>query len=323
MSWRLERSCVEYERGWDPAEEYKTVKLRQRFADGTTDEAKVPTDDGTKGIEYLVLVVVQEFMEAAAELEFQDEELFTNFAKILRGNTKQKWLTIINGVDIQDEATFREALQELYVSIVGPNQCNMVKHWLESQCRKPMGVTPLEHLSRIQELVRFANAMEGTETEIDTEKEKEIFFSTCPRPWQEYYIRSARRLQNDTIAEVGQYMNILYGLEANRPRQDGNKRRDNSNENGGGRGSNKRQRPNQRGRGDDRGGRSKDKAKIKDRIAEGSITMIPVHCILMFTLFTPGGCVDRTSTVPIFNRGVIAVKKAVVVGAVAVVLEAV
>ena len=50
-------------------------------------------------------------------------------------------------------------------------------------------------------------------------------------------------------------MNILYGLEANRPRQDGNKCRDNSNENGGGRGSNKRQRPNQRGRGDGRGGR--------------------------------------------------------------------
>ena len=106
MSWRLEQSCVEYEHGWDPSEEYKTVKLQQRFADGTTDEAKVPTNDGTKGIEYLVLLVVQEFMETMAELEFQDEEIFTNFSKILHGNTKQKWLTIINGVATQDEATF-------------------------------------------------------------------------------------------------------------------------------------------------------------------------------------------------------------------------
>ena len=92
------------------------------------------TDDGTKGIEYLVLVVVQEFWEAAEELSLKEEELFTNFSKVLRGNTKQKWLSIIDGVQVRDEATFNDALRELYTSIVGPNQRNAVKHWLESQC---------------------------------------------------------------------------------------------------------------------------------------------------------------------------------------------
>ena len=67
---------------------------------------------------------------------------------------------------------------------------------------------------------------------------------------------------------------------------------------------------------------AKDKVKTRDKIIEGSIMMIPVHCILTFALFTPGECVDRTSTVQIFSCNVIVVKRAIMVGAVAVILEA-
>ena len=61
MSWRDQAPCVGYERGWDTTEDYRTVKLRMEWNDRTSLEVKVPVDDGTRGIEFLILIMVEEF----------------------------------------------------------------------------------------------------------------------------------------------------------------------------------------------------------------------------------------------------------------------
>ena len=215
MSWRDQTPCITYERSWDTTEEYRTVKLRTTWDDGTTSEVKVPTDDGSRGIEFLILVVIEEFMEAMTELIFDDAERFQQFLKVIKGNTKQLWLSIVQSIPAanQTNARFQTALSELYQMIVGSNQRNVLRSWLETQCKKPRSSTPLEHLARIQEIVRLTNALDGTANEIDTNATKEIYFNSCPREWREDYVKSARDLQNDTVAEIARYMTTCYGLE--------------------------------------------------------------------------------------------------------------
>ena len=117
--------------------------MKRRWVSGNVDEVKIPIDDGTRGIDFLVLVVVEEFQEAATKLQFKDNELFVNFVKVLCGEMKQKWLTVIDSITTRDMAAFNSTLTELYKAIVGPKQRDVIKAWLENQCRKPMSSTPL------------------------------------------------------------------------------------------------------------------------------------------------------------------------------------
>lgn len=215
MSWRDEKPAVSYEKAWDATEEVRQVKLTQEYQDGTHKEIKVPIDDGSKGPEYLIMVVMDEFDDAAEELDYTNDELFINFARVLKGNTKFLWQNVTDGLTDAQKTTarFKQAKKELIQAIVGPNQRNIMKSWLQNKCGKPLGVGPLVHLGRIQELIRLTNAFDGTESKIDAAGAKDILLATCPKPWRERYLTSARELSTDSMLDIAQYMNRLWMIE--------------------------------------------------------------------------------------------------------------
>ena len=142
MSWRDEKPAVSYEKAWDATEEVRQVKLTQEYQDGTHKEIKVPIDDGSKGPEYLIMVVMDEFDDAAEELDYTNDELFINFARVLKGNTKFLWQNVIDGLTDAQKTTarFKQAKKELIQAIVGPNQRNIMKSWLQNKCGKHYSV---------------------------------------------------------------------------------------------------------------------------------------------------------------------------------------
>jgi hypothetical protein len=215
MSWRDEKPAVSYEKAWDATEEVRQVKLTQEYQDGTHKEIKVPIDDGSKGPEYLIMVVMDEFDDAAEELDYTNDELFINFARVLKGNTKFLWQNVTDGLTDAQKTTarFKQAKKELIQAIVGPNQRNIMKSWLQNKCGKPLGVGPLVHLGRIQELIRLTNAFDGTESKIDAAGAKDILLATYPKPWRERYLTSARELSTDSMLDIAQYMNRLWMIE--------------------------------------------------------------------------------------------------------------
>ena len=215
MSWRDTEPAVTYEKAWDATEEVRQVKLTQEYVDGSHKEIKVPIDDGSKGVEYLIVVVVSEFDDAAADLDYEDEELFVNFGRVLKGNTQFLWQNVIDGLTAAQKTTarFARAKKELIELIVGKNQRNVVSSWLEHKCTKPSGVGPLAHLARMQELIRLTNAFEGTVAKIDANGAKEILFASYPRKWRSEYLKSSRELEDDSMLGIAQYMNRLWNME--------------------------------------------------------------------------------------------------------------
>jgi len=122
----------------------RTVDLRQEFRDGTKDKVAVAIDDGTNGPEHLVSVCFKEFNEAAKRLLYEDEELFQQFSLCVKGNTQFYWDGVVAEIPQKERTTdrFYEAQKELLKAVVGPNQRDIIRAWVEFDLRNPRTLSP-------------------------------------------------------------------------------------------------------------------------------------------------------------------------------------
>jgi len=85
----MKAPCMEYKAKFKHSELEK-VKLTQTYDDGSTKTKKAPIFTGIEGIEGL-LYVEEHFRSIANTLQFEDTELFDNFAECLTDTAEEKW----------------------------------------------------------------------------------------------------------------------------------------------------------------------------------------------------------------------------------------
>lgn len=66
MSSRDTLPCVEYKKMWTNISDVQHVKLEQQYDDGSTRKMICPVDDGSRGIEFTITVVVDTFKKLLA-----------------------------------------------------------------------------------------------------------------------------------------------------------------------------------------------------------------------------------------------------------------
>ena len=65
----------------------------------------VPMDDGTYGIEFRIEKTTRSFKEAAELIQFNHEQLYTEFQRCLAGNALSAWDRVMESADFVDPAT--------------------------------------------------------------------------------------------------------------------------------------------------------------------------------------------------------------------------
>lgn len=90
--------------------------------------------------------------------------MWANIAKPIQVN---KWTT----------ARFNAAVQAFYVAMVGDNTCDNLISYLETGIDMPKWAMPNEHFAQMQDLIRMANILPGTEPKINKQQEKILFLA--------------------------------------------------------------------------------------------------------------------------------------------------
>lgn len=237
MSYLDSEPCINYERSWDTTETERTVALVQVWDNGTKSKVEVPIDDNTKGIKHLVMVTNEEFKLACEELQFEDEDLYIQYAKCLKGNTKFYWDNVMGEVEDADKTTvnFPTHQIDLIQAIVGEDQRDVLHEWMETRYKKPPNVHPIQHHARTLEIFRFMDAVPGIAPQADEATKKKWLFKSYPLKFRDEYHTSGRSLTTDTMLQVTTFMKKLYEIEERNRRIAGRKRgRSPSNYRGGG-----------------------------------------------------------------------------------------
>ena len=248
--------CIVYSSKFDSSKLEK-AQLSQTWDDGTTKKKKCPIFSGEHGIEAL-LYVEDRFNSICRQLEFTTgEELFDAFEEIVSNQAEQRWETLTGQLTAQQKtnARFRQEMDNFYLSYCDDDARDTMFDYLRS-FTKPFSTAAGAHADRMEILVNYANRLPGLEPPMNEDQIKKLIFSSFPKTWQHAYIQSGRRIQDETLARIIQYMkdekSFLDGTENNK-----RKRMNNDGSSSNERFSRKRNNYNNRGRGRQQLGRDR------------------------------------------------------------------
>ncbi|CAB9524872.1 hypothetical protein SEMRO_1598_G284910.1 [Seminavis robusta] len=151
------------------------------------------------------------------------------FEDVLDSVAARKWNNLIRGIaaPARNNARFTTEINN-YVQLYAEHECPrdvLIKYIKSDECQKPRKVDPGVHASRIETLCRFANRLQGDEAELTEAQIKIRVFESFPTIWQNHYRRSTRRLTEDTIQQIVQYMNLCKGIADEEEATRGKKRK--------------------------------------------------------------------------------------------------
>ena len=198
--------CIEYESKFEH-DKLKETQLTQTYVDGTTKKKKCPVFSGEYGIEAL-LFVEDRFNSICHQLEFTDgAELFDNFEELVSNKAESKWEVLTRNIpaNLRTPQRFRQAMDDFYLSYCDNDARDTLLKYLQS-FKKPYKVPAGEHSDRMETLVDYANRLPGMEPALTADQIKLLIFESYPPRWQHAYIQSGRKIANETLPQVIQYM---------------------------------------------------------------------------------------------------------------------
>ena len=120
---------------------------------------QVPMDDGTYGIEYRIEQTTRSFKEAAELLQFNDEQLYTEFQRCLAGNALSAWDHVMESDDFKEPTTRTKAnfdkawkawiFEHHRIKNIGDV---MWRHFYRGTIAKAEDVSPLDFFKRFRQI---------------------------------------------------------------------------------------------------------------------------------------------------------------------------
>ena len=198
--------CIKFESSFDHSKLEK-AQFTQTYDDGSSKKKKCPIFNGDNGIEAL-LYVEDRFNSICRQLQYTDgDELFDNFAEVVAGKAEDKWETLTVNIAPQDRTPqrFREVMDTFYLSYCDEEARDTMFKYLR-KWKKNFKSEAGEHADRMETLVRYANRLPGLEPQLNDDQIKLLIFESFPVKWQHAFIQSGRRIANEPLAKVVQYM---------------------------------------------------------------------------------------------------------------------
>ena len=209
--------CIGYERGWDVGAKVRSVDLEMEFDDGTKKTVQCCIMEDHHDIEYFATHVMAEFRAAIPQLQLVDAELFEYLMKVLKGQSRSKWVKIMNATPAADRTTanFQTKLDELYVSYTGENpRDGLLEALLTGKFMKAKAVAPIKHVERLDEMVAACNELPGTEPQVDERVLKKIIAKNHPAMYTKALFLSGKKLPTIGLAELTQFFQTVFVLES-------------------------------------------------------------------------------------------------------------
>lgn len=229
----------------------------------------VPIDDGSRGVEHLLMNTYNDFLIHAREAQLNGPDTFSKFEKCLSGSTLRFWKHIIHvepGFEAGNRTadTFVQAVELLRNKVCGEaNMGETQMFYLEHDIKKPAKMAPKEFMNRFKEIVDCSKLLEGNYPDVTEHQEKKWFFHAFPKSYQDKFSLSMFTIEEKTMEQIATYFQRLHAKEIKTGKLlsegEGRKRKRDGDDDDYRRTSNKRQRDRDRRQGqrnNDGGGRS-------------------------------------------------------------------
>ena len=223
MAMSSESHCISYKAEFEHSD-LEEVKLRQEYEDDTSRTKKARVFTGKYGIEAL-LFVEERFRKIARQLDYQDEQLFDNFEECLQDRAEDDWTNLVDMVQPRDTANFEATIQDFYLKYCSENARDVMYEYLRTKCRKPVGAEPRDHVNRLLTLYRYSSKLPGNVPAIGEDQQKLLIFQTFPEKWQRQFVRSGRRMHNETMQEIIDFMTTEKGIADEEAKESKQKRK--------------------------------------------------------------------------------------------------
>ena len=187
-------------------EDFSQVKLFEEVG-GKFEKCVVFTD--TFGFEGL-LYVEERFREVAKQLEYDGEQCFINFPKVLQGTALSNWKILVRGIhpDFQTLNDFNTQIKTFYRDYCDDNARDSMYEYLK-KCKKPIDEEPRVHVRRLTLLYYYSSKLPGFESVLNAEQMKRAIFHTFPDAWQKQYLVSNCKIQDQSLMDVVAYMQTI------------------------------------------------------------------------------------------------------------------
>ena len=177
----------------------------------------IPIDDGTRGIEHLMMQTYDQFDRHAKECGLKHQELFVEFTKCLGGSTLRYWQHILKDyADDADQVTanFAPAVAKLRDKVCGgKNMADTQFHYLQHKIKKPKNMTPREFLNRFTEIVDCSEKLEGLAHHPGDYEKKTWFYNAFPSSYRAEFQKAGLKVDDKSMEEVMEYFQALHDYE--------------------------------------------------------------------------------------------------------------
>jgi hypothetical protein len=167
---------------------YDMVKFEVRTDDGRFHKLSFPQYEGKRGVEGL-FYCKDKFDELANDYQFDAQDYFRYFPRILDQTTLRWWTNRIARLDIPEQdrnmATFNVVFQDFLTSESGSlnPRDDLIAYLSTDECKKPRKVDVRSHANRIETLCLYANRLEGVKAILTDDAITMIIFHSFPNAW--------------------------------------------------------------------------------------------------------------------------------------------
>ena len=219
MSAIQRQPLIVVKRAWE--EEAPIAELVSYIQDDDGNSRKivnfVPIDDGTRGIEHLLMRTMIKYRDHVHEAELLDAEVFRDFTKCLAGSTLRYWNHII-GDYRQSQRTneaFVEACDRLRDKVCGESNMGDTQiYWLGHGIKKPRQMSPRDFHNRFEEIVDCTSMLEGNFNQPNEHEIKTWFYNAFPNSYKHTFQKAGLKVDDKTIEEITDYFQGLHTFES-------------------------------------------------------------------------------------------------------------
>jgi hypothetical protein len=188
-------------------------------------KAKIPKDLGGLGIKFTLNQTITDFICGAKRVNLDYVQSFAKFGNVLQGRLLSDWKQVLDdnfpepadseSVSPEHDRSTADGFKrtiELFLkhTLNEPKPCD--RQWIymmpggDYRVRKELLVSPLDHLHRFKEMLRIAQMLpEGGIPTPNTALQVEWFYMTFHRSNCVEYLRSGRKLCDETLASLAAY----------------------------------------------------------------------------------------------------------------------
>ena len=231
------------------ADNTRTIKVEHKWGNNNENYGKMHLPIcGDPSKKELFLYVIDQFIDAAHEDRLHltsGPVLYTKFRMVLDGALRLAWQSISDDRNQRTVESFKTDTTKLVDKYLSPSSFEDQKEYLNNVV-KPFSITCENLGARLEVINRLSTLLPGSEggrvypTILSM---KRAYFKMMPQAWKIEFIKSTNKLDQDDyqFQDLVRYMSVMESLDKR-----GVKRRNDSDNNNGGRGSNRNNRGNQR-----------------------------------------------------------------------------